>query len=50
VLEGVMTTLGIESLRICDWSLREGVIIDRLRELERSSMARLSGEKIDSVS
>jgi exopolyphosphatase/guanosine-5'-triphosphate,3'-diphosphate pyrophosphatase len=50
ILEGVMTALGIESLRICDWSLREGVIIDRLRELERSSMARLSGEKIDSVS
>jgi exopolyphosphatase/guanosine-5'-triphosphate,3'-diphosphate pyrophosphatase len=36
VLEGVMNALGIESLRICDWSLREGVIIDRLRELERS--------------
>jgi exopolyphosphatase/guanosine-5'-triphosphate,3'-diphosphate pyrophosphatase len=36
VLEEVMTALGIESLRICDWSLREGVIIDRLREWERS--------------
>jgi exopolyphosphatase/guanosine-5'-triphosphate,3'-diphosphate pyrophosphatase len=31
VLEEVMTALGIESLRTCDWSLREGVIIDRLR-------------------
>jgi exopolyphosphatase/guanosine-5'-triphosphate,3'-diphosphate pyrophosphatase len=41
VLEEVMHALGIESLRICDWSLREGVIIDRLRELERSSMPRL---------
>lgn len=50
ILEGVMSALGIESLRICDWSLREGVIIDRLREWEQSSMARLSGEKIDSVS
>jgi exopolyphosphatase / guanosine-5'-triphosphate,3'-diphosphate pyrophosphatase len=36
VLEEVMNALGIESLRICDWSLREGVIIDRLREWERS--------------
>ena len=36
VLEETMDALGIESLRICDWSLREGVIIDRLRELERS--------------
>ena len=41
VLEEVMSTLGVESLRICDWSLREGVIIDRLREWERSSVARL---------
>jgi exopolyphosphatase/guanosine-5'-triphosphate,3'-diphosphate pyrophosphatase len=31
VLEGVMSALGIESLRTCDWSLREGVVIDRLR-------------------
>jgi len=30
-----MSALAIESLRICDWSLREGVIIDRLREWER---------------
>lgn len=36
VLEEVMNTLHIESVRICDWSLREGVIIDRLRALERS--------------
>lgn len=40
VLEEVMSALGIESLRICDWSLREGVIIDRLREWERASMPR----------
>ena len=31
VLEEVMTVLGIEWLTTCDWSLREGVIIDRLR-------------------
>lgn len=43
VLEETMSSLGIESLRICDWSLREGVIIDRLREWERSSMARPAG-------
>ena len=36
VLEETMSALGIESLRICDWSLREGVILDRLREWERS--------------
>lgn len=33
VLEEVMNALGIESVRLCDWSLREGVIIDRLRGL-----------------
>lgn len=32
VLEEVMNALGIESLHTCDWSLREGVVIDRLRE------------------
>jgi exopolyphosphatase/guanosine-5'-triphosphate,3'-diphosphate pyrophosphatase len=32
VLEEIMSALGIESLNTCDWSLREGVIIDRLRE------------------
>jgi exopolyphosphatase/guanosine-5'-triphosphate,3'-diphosphate pyrophosphatase len=36
VLEGTMNALGIESLRVCDWSLREGVIIDRLRSAKRS--------------
>lgn len=50
ILEGVMSGLGIESLRICDWSLREGVIIDRLREWERSSMPRPAGDEIDSMS
>lgn len=37
VLEEVMSALGIESLRTCDWSLREGVIIDRLRASIRPS-------------
>jgi exopolyphosphatase/guanosine-5'-triphosphate,3'-diphosphate pyrophosphatase len=31
VLEGIMRTIGIESLVTCEWGLREGVIIDRLR-------------------
>ena len=44
VLEETMNALGIESLRICDWSLREGVIIDRLHDWERSSMPRLAGQ------
>jgi exopolyphosphatase/guanosine-5'-triphosphate,3'-diphosphate pyrophosphatase len=34
ILEGAMRALGINLLRTCDWALREGVIIDRLRELE----------------
>ena len=31
VLEETMRALGIESLRACSWSLREGVVIDQLR-------------------
>jgi exopolyphosphatase / guanosine-5'-triphosphate,3'-diphosphate pyrophosphatase len=31
VLEETMQALGIDSLRTCTWSLREGVIIDQLR-------------------
>ena len=34
VLEEVMKALGIESVRVCDWSLREGVIIDRLKRIK----------------
>jgi len=51
VLEEVMIALGIESLQTCDWSLREGAIIDRLEKWERSSasMPGLAGEKIDGV-
>ena len=37
ILEGVMRSLGIKSLRTCDWALREGVIIDRLRDWEEQS-------------
>ena len=37
ILEGVMRALGINYLRSCDWALREGVIIDRLREIEAES-------------
>jgi hypothetical protein len=32
VLEGVMRALKIESLQTCEWALREGVLIDRLRD------------------
>ena len=38
ILEGAMRLLGISSLRTCDWALREGVIIDRLRGLEVESL------------
>jgi exopolyphosphatase/guanosine-5'-triphosphate,3'-diphosphate pyrophosphatase len=37
ILEGVMQALGINYLRTCDWALREGVIIDRLREIDAES-------------
>lgn len=45
VLEEVMSAFKINALKTCDWSLREGVIIDRLRAL----MPRFAGEKIDRV-
>jgi exopolyphosphatase/guanosine-5'-triphosphate,3'-diphosphate pyrophosphatase len=37
ILEGAMRALSINHLRTCDWALREGVIIDSLRELEAES-------------
>lgn len=37
ILEGAMRALGINHLRTCDWALREGVILDSLRELEAES-------------
>ncbi|HYW70733.1 MAG TPA: Ppx/GppA phosphatase family protein [Pyrinomonadaceae bacterium] len=37
ILEGVMRALAINSLRTCSWALREGVLIDRLREIEAQS-------------
>lgn len=38
ILEGVMRSLKIKSLRPCDYALREGVIIDYLRELEAEQL------------
>ncbi len=38
ILEGVMQTLGIETLQPCSYALREGVIIDYLREVEAESL------------
>ena len=37
ILEGVMQALAINSLRTCSWALREGVLLDRLREIEIES-------------
>lgn len=34
ILEGTMRSLGVNLLRTCDYALREGVIIERLREME----------------
>ncbi|HLR04377.1 MAG TPA: Ppx/GppA phosphatase family protein [Pyrinomonadaceae bacterium] len=37
ILEGAMRALGLNVLRTCGWALREGVLIDRLREIEAES-------------
>lgn len=37
ILEGAMRALGINLIRTCGWALREGVLIDRLREIEAES-------------
>lgn len=52
VLEGTMRALGIKSLHTCDWALREGVIIDRLRDWEahsRPPMPDLADQKLRGV-
>lgn len=52
ILEGVMRALSINLLRTCDWALREGVIIDLLRELEAESrppMTDFSDQKLRGV-
>lgn len=52
ILEGAMRALGINSLRTCDWALREGVIIDHLREWEdesRSPLADFADQKLRGV-
>jgi exopolyphosphatase/guanosine-5'-triphosphate,3'-diphosphate pyrophosphatase len=52
ILEGAMRALRINSLLTCDWALREGVIIDRLRELEAESrppLAHVADPKMRSV-
>jgi exopolyphosphatase / guanosine-5'-triphosphate,3'-diphosphate pyrophosphatase len=38
ILESVMRALKIENLQICGYALREGVIIDHLREIETESL------------
>ncbi len=47
ILEGVMNALKIESLRTCSWALREGVLIDRLREIEAEASPTLPGVLAD---
>ena len=52
ILEGAMRALRLNSLITCDWALREGVIIDRLRELEAESqppVAHFADPKMRSV-
>jgi exopolyphosphatase/guanosine-5'-triphosphate,3'-diphosphate pyrophosphatase len=38
ILEGVMRALRVNFVRTCDWSLREGLIIDRLRGMEADAL------------
>lgn len=38
ILEGVMRAFGIEKIQPCGYALREGVIIDYLREIESESL------------
>jgi exopolyphosphatase / guanosine-5'-triphosphate,3'-diphosphate pyrophosphatase len=38
ILEGVMRALQINYMRTCDWALREGLIIDRLRGMEADAL------------
>lgn len=38
ILEGTMRALGISEMKTCDYALREGVIIDFLREVETESL------------
>ena len=38
ILEGVMRALGVNYIGACDWSLREGLIIDRLRGMEADAL------------
>lgn len=52
ILEGAMRALGINALRTCDWALREGVIIDHLREWEdesRPALADFADQKLRGV-
>lgn len=44
ILEAVMRALSINYLRTCDWALREGVVIDFLREVEAESKPPLPDE------
>jgi exopolyphosphatase/guanosine-5'-triphosphate,3'-diphosphate pyrophosphatase len=43
ILEGVMRSLGISALSTCSWALREGVLIDRLSEIEAEAHPSLAG-------
>ena len=52
ILEGTMRALGVKTVRACDWALREGVIIDRLREWEdqsRPPMPDIADQKLRGV-
>lgn len=44
ILEGVMHALDLVKLRTCDWALREGVIINQLREMDAASRPPLPDE------
>lgn len=52
ILEGAMRFFGVNLLRTCDFALREGVIIERLRELEaeaRPPVSDMADQKLRGV-
>jgi exopolyphosphatase/guanosine-5'-triphosphate,3'-diphosphate pyrophosphatase len=44
IMEGFMRVFGVKSVRACDYALREGVILDSLREMEAEARPPLADE------
>lgn len=44
IMEGFMRVFGVTQVRACDYALREGVVLDRLREMEAAARPPLADE------